>query len=151
MTQAIPAISFAQTHVIAAPPDRVAAGFVEPAVLKAAVPRCKEVRQIAPGKFWVAADVGILKMVFEISGMLTVTASPQQVVIVGPLRTRNIVVGALEATVVLSEQKDGTGVDASIRLTPVRKHGLLLRRAGLAVGWALMTTFFVKFAKEVTA
>lgn len=124
----------------------VIAGLSDPAVLKAAIPRCREVRKLSDSKMWVAADIGILRWTFQLEGVITLQVRGAQVTLGSDLRTRAFRLGHAKTVLNLTETAGKTLIVSATTLTPVRNHSLVIRRAGVAMARQLLGSFFQNFS-----
>ncbi len=134
-----------QRHSVSASRAAVIAGLSDLGVLKAAIPRCREVRRLTPDKVWIATDIGVLRWTFQVEGIVTLRVEGAQVVIASDLRTRTFRLGHAVTTLTLTEDAGRTMIHSTTTLTPARAHSLVMRRTIGAVAKTLLTGFFQNF------
>lgn len=140
-----------QRHTVPAPAGAVIAGLSDPAVLRAAIPRCRDVRKLSDSKLWVAADIGVLRWTFQVEGVITLQVQGAQVTLGSDLRTRAFRLGHAETVLNMTETAGKTVIVSVTTLTPARNHSLIIRRAGVAVARQLLGSFFQNFRPPLSA
>jgi carbon monoxide dehydrogenase subunit G len=139
-----------QRHTIIAPLGAVIAGFSDAAVLKAAIPRCREVRRLSDTKFWILTDIGVLKWTFLVEGIVTLKCDGPQIHIGSDLRTKAFRLGRADTVLTMTDASGNTLVHSKTTLLPARQHSALVRRTISAVARKLLDGFFLNFQPDMT-
>ncbi len=145
------AVAIRQKHIVAAPRSAVTAGIVDPEVLRASIPKCRDARAISKNKIWVQAEVGFQRWFFVLESILTVTPTPTGFEVSGDVRSPHLRLGAVTSSVVLEERDGATVVTSATTLTPARRHSIVAIKIGQKLAKTLTNAFFVNFAAAIAA
>jgi carbon monoxide dehydrogenase subunit G len=131
---------------VAARKSAVMAALVDPAVLKASIPRCKIVRKISGTKIWAMAEIGFQKWNFTVDSALTMNPIDDGYTVSGDILAGRVRLGRLDSTIHITEQAGRSVIDSKTTITPAQKHSAVIERVAVKVARTITGSFFKNIA-----
>ena len=138
-------IEIRHSCVVPASKEAVIAGLANLDVIKFSIPGCSQLRRVSDNLFWGHANIGFMKMRFDVDATLEVLSSSQGYRATGSVRAGPVTAGTIDADIMLRDEGPRTRVDSATKVFPARSHSSVVLKAGRAIATKLLNLFFKRF------